>query len=112
MRESTDVLVSRSLHDEAGFVVVEVLAARLPVVCLDRAGPRVLGGNAAPASSASATVFALARAVLDAAGTTPRPYPGMQMQVERIRRLLSERIGATASLLHDGSPPDGHEVSA
>jgi glycosyltransferase involved in cell wall biosynthesis len=112
MRESADVLVFPSLHDEGGFVVVEALAAGLPVVCLDRGGPRVLGGNAVPASSVSATVFALARAALDAAGTTPRPYPGMQMQVERIRRLLSERIGATASLLHDGSPPDDHQVLA
>jgi glycosyltransferase involved in cell wall biosynthesis len=112
MRESADVLVFPSLHDEGGFVVVEALAAGLPVVCLDRGGPRVLGGNAVPASSVSATVSALARAALDAAGTTTRPYPGMQMQVERIRRLLSERISATASLLHDGSPPDDHEVLA
>jgi glycosyltransferase involved in cell wall biosynthesis len=36
------VFVFPSLHDEAGWVIVEALAAELPVVCLDHGGPAFL----------------------------------------------------------------------
>ena len=42
-----DVLLFPSLREEAGWIVVEALAAGVPVVCLDRGGPPVLGGDAA-----------------------------------------------------------------
>jgi glycosyltransferase involved in cell wall biosynthesis len=44
-----DVFVFPSLHDEAGWAVVEALAADVPVVCLDTAGPPVLVGDAGAA---------------------------------------------------------------
>jgi glycosyltransferase involved in cell wall biosynthesis len=47
MRSEADVLLFPSLREEAGWVVVEALASGLPVVCLDRGGPRALGGDAA-----------------------------------------------------------------
>jgi glycosyltransferase involved in cell wall biosynthesis len=47
MRSEADVLLFPSLREEAGWVVVEALAAGIPVVCLDRGGPPVLAGNAA-----------------------------------------------------------------
>jgi glycosyltransferase involved in cell wall biosynthesis len=47
MRSEADVLLFPSLREEAGWVVVEALACGLPVVCLDRGGPHVLGGDAA-----------------------------------------------------------------
>jgi glycosyltransferase involved in cell wall biosynthesis len=50
MRSEADVLLFPSLREEAGWVVVEALACGLPVVCLDRGGPRVLGGDAALAA--------------------------------------------------------------
>ena len=50
MRSEADVLLFPSLREEAGWVVVEALASGLPVVCVDRGGPRVLGGEAALAA--------------------------------------------------------------
>lgn len=37
-----DIFLFPSLHDSGGFVVLEALAAGLPVVCLDIGGPRVM----------------------------------------------------------------------
>jgi glycosyltransferase involved in cell wall biosynthesis len=42
MREEADVLLFPSLHDEAGWVVVEALSQGLPVLCLDHGGPPVV----------------------------------------------------------------------
>ena len=47
MATAADVLLFPSLREEAGWVVVEALAAGIPVICLDRGGPPVLAGNAA-----------------------------------------------------------------
>jgi glycosyltransferase involved in cell wall biosynthesis len=44
MREEAGVFLFPSLHDEAGWVLVEALAAELPIVCLDRGGPPLLAG--------------------------------------------------------------------
>jgi glycosyltransferase involved in cell wall biosynthesis len=50
LRSEADVLLFPSLREEAGWIVVEALASGIPVVCLDRGGPPVLGGNAALAA--------------------------------------------------------------
>jgi glycosyltransferase involved in cell wall biosynthesis len=42
MREEAGIFLFPSLHDEAGWVIVEALAAELPVVCLDHGGPPLL----------------------------------------------------------------------
>jgi glycosyltransferase involved in cell wall biosynthesis len=47
MRSNADVLLFPSLREEAGWIVVEALASGIPVICLDRGGPPVLGGDAA-----------------------------------------------------------------
>jgi glycosyltransferase involved in cell wall biosynthesis len=47
LRSEADVLLFPSLREEAGWIVVEALASGVPVVCLDRGGPPVLGGDAA-----------------------------------------------------------------
>jgi glycosyltransferase involved in cell wall biosynthesis len=50
LRSEADVLLFPSLREEAGWIVVEALASGIPVVCLDRGGPPVLGGEAALAA--------------------------------------------------------------
>lgn len=45
MRDDAAVLVFPSLHDEAGWVVIEAMATGLPVVCLDVGGPPLLSGR-------------------------------------------------------------------
>ncbi len=92
MRESADVLILPSYHDEGGFVVVEALAAGTPVVCLDRGGPPVLGGKAVTTSSVSSTITGLARAVLEVAGNRPTPYPSMPTHVEKLRSLIGQWV--------------------
>jgi glycosyltransferase involved in cell wall biosynthesis len=73
MREQANVFLFPSLHDEAGWVVVEASACGLPVVCLEVGGPSVLGGRAVPASTPARTARRLALAVLEADGAAPAP---------------------------------------
>lgn len=63
MRDRADLLLFPSLHDDAGLVVAEAIATGLPVVCLDRGGPPVLGGVGVAPTSLGETVKALAEAV-------------------------------------------------
>lgn len=54
MYESHDVLLFPSLHDSGGMVVLEAMAHRLPVVCLDLGGPgKTVNGNSGRAVVAS-----------------------------------------------------------
>lgn len=39
---SADVFCFPSFHDSVGYAVLEAMAARLPVVCLDRSGPALV----------------------------------------------------------------------
>jgi glycosyltransferase involved in cell wall biosynthesis len=56
---SADAFLYPSIHDDAGWVVAEAMAAGLPVICLDRGGPPVVAGAAALVvpSSSRATVL-------------------------------------------------------
>jgi glycosyltransferase involved in cell wall biosynthesis len=47
MTHEADILLFPSLHDDAPLTVAEALASGLPIVCLERGGPPVLGGEAA-----------------------------------------------------------------
>jgi glycosyltransferase involved in cell wall biosynthesis len=68
MREEADLFLYPSLHDDSPVVVVEALASGLPVVCLDRGGPPLLGGAAVAAGGCDETVRRLARALVAGAG--------------------------------------------
>lgn len=71
MAVDASVFLFPSLHDEGGWVVAEARAHGLPVVCLDRGGPPVLGGIGVPATWPSATARRLAVAVEAAEGAEP-----------------------------------------
>jgi glycosyltransferase involved in cell wall biosynthesis len=75
MRTEADVLLFPSLHDEAGWVVVEAMAAGLPVLCLDVGGPPVLigqSGYAVPVQGGQAIVVRRIADALDAITSTAR----------------------------------------
>ena len=93
MVDETDVFIFPSLHDDAPFVVAEALAAGIPVVCLNRGGPPVLGGIAVDASSGQATIEALARAARDAVGGKANGYPDLDTFATRLRSILEQRVG-------------------
>jgi glycosyltransferase involved in cell wall biosynthesis len=84
MRDEADLFLFPSLHDEAGLAVAEAMATGLPVVCLDRGGPPILGGTGVPATTLDRTVRDLAAAVRD---TPLRPGPAIPTLDDRARRL-------------------------
>jgi glycosyltransferase involved in cell wall biosynthesis len=74
MQEEAGVFLFPSLHDEAGWVIVEALAADLPIVCLDRGGPPLLADGHAicvPASGSRDAVTARLAAGIQRAGVMP-----------------------------------------
>jgi glycosyltransferase involved in cell wall biosynthesis len=90
--QDVDVFIFPSLHDEGGWVVAEALAARIPVVCLDRGGPPVLGGTAVQTSSSAATAAALAQAARTVVGRRPDGYPNFGGVTAKLGSLLAERV--------------------
>jgi len=94
MHEEADVFLFPSLHDEGSWVVAEAVASGLPVVCLDRGGPPVLGGRAVHATTRGATVRALAAAVRESLGGPPAPADGLDFEARRAQlAALIERFG-------------------
>jgi glycosyltransferase involved in cell wall biosynthesis len=88
MREEADVFLFPSLHDDAGLVVAEATAAGLPVVCLDRGGPPLLGGHPVSICSPRKTAEALATAVLEARHMGPGKVADRSEQLTRLREIL------------------------
>jgi glycosyltransferase involved in cell wall biosynthesis len=113
MREEADVLLFPSLHDEAGWVVAEAEACRLPVVCLDRGGPPLLGGRGVELTSIAGTADALARAI-DQARREGRPTGvdrgrrwSLPARAAELAGILSEAgLTEPLSVLRAPSPPD------
>lgn len=106
MREEADVLLFPSLHDEAGWVVVEAKAWGLPVVCVERGGPPLLGGRGVRPTSIKGTARALAEAVREAKARG-RSHGVTE---EGRRWTLTARADELAALLSEAglsSSPDG-----
>jgi glycosyltransferase involved in cell wall biosynthesis len=94
MWRESDVLLLPSLHDEGGWVVAEALSNGLPVVCLDRGGPPVLGGIPVPIDGVEGTIRQLAGALRSATASQPkREVPFIGGASERLRRLLKHSLG-------------------
>lgn len=70
MRHEASVFVFPSLHDEAGWAVVEAMASGLPVVSLDVGGPALLARDGAVRASGGprATAERIAQRVLQTSG--------------------------------------------
>jgi glycosyltransferase involved in cell wall biosynthesis len=102
MREEAGVFVFPSLHDDAGWVVVEALAADLPVVCLDRGGPPLLAdghGIGVPASGSRRTVISRLAVALERARTMPMGGAregARRYQLDRRSRDLASIIGSVS----------------
>jgi glycosyltransferase involved in cell wall biosynthesis len=91
MGREADVLLCPSLREEAGLVVAEASAVGLPVVCLDRGGPPLLGATCVPVSSPAATVRALAAAVVRARVNEPDPPVARNEKALQLRTILRDR---------------------
>jgi glycosyltransferase involved in cell wall biosynthesis len=83
MREEADVLVFPSFHDEGSLAVAEAVASGLPVVCLDRGGPPVLGGVAVPIGSRRETVRLLAAEIARSNEAGPPSHPPFDLETRR-----------------------------
>jgi glycosyltransferase involved in cell wall biosynthesis len=118
MQEDADVLLFPSLHDEAGWVVVEALACGLPVACIDRGGPPILVGPAgliaSPAGGperVAASLALLLSSHFPSSATIEQRAEEFttDKRVDRLERLLSASAlvqpsqGAAAVLFEDRS---------
>lgn len=88
--DEADIFLFPSLHDDAPFAVAEALAAGVPVVCLDRGGPPVLGGTPVHASNRYATTVALAEAARTLAGTRSAGFPDLSTRAGELRAILGK----------------------
>jgi glycosyltransferase involved in cell wall biosynthesis len=74
MRTEAAIFLFPSLHDEAGWVLAEALAARLPAVCLDNGGPPLLSNGFAivvPTTGGREAVTSRLASALDRARVLP-----------------------------------------
>ena len=111
-----DVLLFPCLHEEAGAVVVEARAAGLPIVCLDRGGPRLLIGPDGIRVSATGSVDAIAHRLAEASTTcldarrTRAGNPRMESltlahRAQDLQALLIERLDLPSDTI--SAPPGG-----
>ena len=90
MAEEADIFLFPSLHDEGLMVVAEALTVGLPVVCLDRGGPRGYGLGVR-AATVRRTSKRLARAIMSAPAQAPSDLFSMDAATERFSGLLRSR---------------------
>ena len=89
-----DVFLFPSLHDEGGWAVAEARAGGLPVICLDRGGPPLLGGRAVPLGRRAEVVAGLAAALrpLGDDRFAAAPDLSFETRAEDLAALLRSRI--------------------
>ncbi len=97
--QSADVLVHPSLHDSGGFVLLEAMEMRKPVICLDLGGPGVYvnssTGYAIPAHAIEQVIADMARAMRELAGDEElRKRLGQAGHQRAVNEFTWERKGA------------------
>jgi glycosyltransferase involved in cell wall biosynthesis len=90
MAEQANLLLFPSLHDEGLMVVAEALAVGLPVVCLDRGGPRA-SEVGVPIGTVRQTSERLARAIMAAPVSNPTTRFSLEATTSRFSAILSGR---------------------
>jgi len=100
MREEADVLLFPSLHEDAGWVVLEALSQGLAVLCLDHGGPpvvaRAMGSHVKAVPLRERDIpKALARA-LELATREPRPPLEPPVEASLVAALVATAVHATA----------------
>jgi glycosyltransferase involved in cell wall biosynthesis len=73
---TADVLLHPSLHDDSPLAVTEALAHGLPIVCLDRGGPPLLGAAAALTVRASQSPYRIVEGLAERLGSVRDPKFG------------------------------------
>lgn len=91
MREEADLLLFPSLHEDAGFAIIDALASGVPVVCLAIGGPPVLARNAGTVVGAAGSV---AEVVARLAAALCGPLPDSAVVLDRARELTVEARSA------------------
>lgn len=91
MSEEADVLLFPSLHDEGPMVVAEALTIGLPVVCLDRGGPKAFGGIAVQAGNVRETAERLARVLMSMPEQAPSAEFSFETACQRMAAVLRSR---------------------
>ena len=93
MRDEADVLVFPSLHEEGGWTVAEATVIGLPVVCLDRGGPPILGGRTVHAGWPRETERRFAEALDEALGA-PAGELAWPMDIDGRRNVIRAMLVA------------------
>ena len=104
MRTEADVFLFPSLHDEAGWVVVEAMAAGLPVICLDTGGPPTLIGQSGHVVSIQGGQEIVVRRIAEVLCTSVTPaarHAAKDRSVAFLRDAVEERL---RELVHSELP--------
>ena len=99
MREEADVLLIPSLHDDGPTVAAEALSEGLPIVCLDRGGPPVVGGPAATSVAVQGGTRRTARALADV--LIHRRFPPPAAVARRAAELQRDQMAQEIQRLSD-----------
>lgn len=109
---SVDVMIHPSLHESGGFVVIEAMAAGVPVVAFDLGGPSVLladgGGILLSARDDRRAIASIADAVRTLADPETRQRMGAVGRAVVERRLTWRDYGTWLSGLIDRAIEEGH----
>jgi glycosyltransferase involved in cell wall biosynthesis len=106
---SCDVLVHPSLHDSGGWVCVEAMASRRPVICLDLGGPATQVtsecGFVVSADSPDASIDEMARAMREVGPADVREGMGQAARERAAEFLWSKRADFFHGVYMDVSSP-------
>jgi glycosyltransferase involved in cell wall biosynthesis len=102
MNEEADVFLYPSIREAAGWVVAEAVACGLPVVCLNRGGPPLLGGFAVAATDQHQTARALAEAVRAVSSRSTHPPRAPATDADSSLKRLLDLLRVTGCLSGQG----------